>query len=247
MKISWLAILLTLLLQCSFANEQLYAWAHEQYKANDTYIIESTSTGNIDARDYLAIIAKKPDEMLFVVYDNTTNNKPTNVAMAHLPESPPWAYNVEIKKNSIFLTSGYCHHGCYDYRYQFKRIDNVFRLIGAESQFETVSIYFDEKNVKASCGVQPDEDIPDSCGVDGVSSGNSYNLLNSTSICWLDKTGKTRANHTFRPRGVQHKVISEMTDLPLMDGFNPENTNLPKTCYFDYNKKWHLSEVSPNE
>jgi hypothetical protein len=246
MKIALSVILISLISHSASANEQFYKWAFGQYKAKDTDIIEKSIVGKIDNQTYLVLIAKMPNDnqMKFVVYDESTINKPINIAIGELSESPPWSYNVEIKKNSIFLTSGYCHHGCHEYRYQFKKINNTFRLVGADSQFDTIAVYFDGANAMAACNKMNDEGGRNMCAEAEVSSGNSYNLLNSTSICWFDNTSK---NKLFSPRGSQQKIISQKANLPLMDGFNPENTTLPKTCYFDYNKKWHVIEASPNK
>lgn len=246
MKITLSVILISLISHSASANEKLYKWAFEQYKAKDTDAIEKSIVGKIDDQTYLVLIATKPNDnqMIFVVYDESTINEPINIAIGELSESPPWSYDVEIKKNSIYLTSGYCHHGCYEYRYQFKKINNIFRLVGADSQFDTVAVYFDSKNAMAACDKKKDEYSRNKCAEAEVSSGNSYNLLNATSICWFDNTSK---NKVFSPSGSQHKIISQKTELPLMDGFDPENTNLPNTCYFDYNKKWHVEGASPNK
>ena len=249
MKYFLSSILLLTMSTSSFASENLSHWAYERYKEKDIEIISDQTIGQIDGNTYLALIVKKSEagEMLLVVYDESISGKPSNIAIGELSTSPPFLYEVEIRKNSIFLNSSYCHNGCYDDRYQFKIIDGKFRLIGYESQVETASINFDTKKVLASCGVKPGDDIPDDCGTNVVSAGNSYNLLNSTSICWFDNSGNIPTNHKFSPRGAQHKVILKIIALPLMDGFNPEKTTLPQTCYFDYNKKLHLSETSPNK
>ena len=59
--------------------------------------------------------------------------KLVGVALARLADVGDQEYPIaEIKNNSIFLMTTYCHHGCYYKRYQFKKISRRFKLVGVE-------------------------------------------------------------------------------------------------------------------
>ena len=57
MKIILSVILISLISHSASANEKLYKWAFEQYKAKDTEAIEKSIVGKIDDQTYLVLIA----------------------------------------------------------------------------------------------------------------------------------------------------------------------------------------------
>lgn len=233
-------ITLTLLSGSTYADEKTYKWVLKQYEAQDGSIIDSQTVGLINNAPYLAIIAKQDADSAetawFLAVFKQSQTKYEGIALAHLPNIGLSPYSVEIKKNSLFLTSGNCHHGCYDDRYQFKNIEQQLKLVGVESQGQTWCSYYDEKNAPTDCNYS-------------VRSGNSYNLLSSTTICWseIEPEGKPPSNpqKQYQPRGVQHKMTFTKIDLPLLDGFNLDKFSLPKSCYFDSNKRVHVYEPNP--
>ena len=166
------------------------------------------------------------------------------VALARLADVGNQEYPIaEIKNNSIFLMTTYCHHGCYYKQYQFKKISRRFKLVGVELLGTTLFYNFAGiDNYLALCERKVNCDF-------GVAYGNSYNYLTSTSICWLDitpvemtesETKPDRVNQ-YQPRGVQHKMLFKKTPLKPLDGFDTNTYSPPKSCDFDYRKKLHLS------
>lgn len=220
---------LCLLPAVSFARDDPYAWALKQYKAKEDSVKKSVE-GEVDGERFLAVIVSREFDALLAVYKREAMRY-VGVGQMNLPESPTSLSEVEIKGNSIFVEVSFAHHGSSDTRYQFKKVDGRFRLIGVESENGTWRTYYDEKNAPSDCQSE-------------VNSGNSYNLLSLNSICWVEivpesKIGSKRSKK-YQPRGVQHKMAFSKVELPLLDGFNPEEYSPPESCYFDYKKRLHL-------
>lgn len=217
----------------AYADEKYFDWVLERFEAKDEAAIASYSVGQMNGEQHLAIIARREDPQL-VVFKGSPSGY-TGVAQTF---SLPLDSSLKIRKNSIFLETSFCHHGCTSERYQFKYVDGVLRLIGVESQRDTNGCYYDEKNMSSNCEKHE------------VRSGNSYNLVALSSICWLettyvdDEAGTNRTPHKvpelFQPGGVKHKMALQRIDLPRLEGFDLYNRfSLPKSCYFDYSRKLH--------
>ena len=240
MKFLLSIITFALLSGCTYADEKTYKWVLKQYETQDRSIIDSQTVGLMDSSPYLAIIAKQDTDSAettwFLAVFKQSQTKYEGIALAHLPNIGLSPYSVEIANNSLFLTSGNCHHGCYDDRYQFKNVEQQLKLVGVESQGETWCSYYDEKNAPADCNYS-------------VRFGNSYNLLSSTTICWSERGAEggapSRLPKQYQPRGVQHKTTFPKTDLPLLDGFNLDKFSLPKSCYFDSKKRVQVYAPNP--
>ena len=232
MKILLWIVWLSVLSVDAHADDKTYNWVLEQYEAKNGSEIEYSSSGQIDGKQHLAIISGHNDPILTVF-----KRGPTQYIGIAQTVSLPFGATVEIRKNSIFLETRNCHHGCNTERLQFKYVGQLFRLVGVESQGETNSCYYRDR-------IAYEHALPD-CEKHELMYGNSYNLLTSTTICWLtdvDVDAHTKlASHevpkSYIPRGVQHKMALRQIDLPLLDGIFIYKLALPKSCYFDYNRK----------
>ena len=217
----------------SFASEKSAGVTPKRFEAKDDSTL-SSQEGEIDGEHFLVTISQREGRSALAVFRRDAGRYVV-VGKMNLPLSPPSLVTARISKNSIFLETNFCHHGCSDTRYQFKKIENIFRLIGIESQNETWCSYYDTH-------------APSDCDY-SVRSGNSYNLLSSTSMCWAEviAEGKDseKTQRQYQPRGVQQKMTFEVIELPLLDGFNLNDFVLPKSCYFDSNKKYHVYDPQP--
>lgn len=227
------AVCFCLLPAISSAGSDSYEWVLKQYVAKDDSVQNSVE-GQMDGEHFLAVIAKGETGLLLAVFRRDSMQY-VGVGQIDLPDSPPSLTTVAIAKNSIFVETSFCHHGCTDTRYQFKKVDSLPRLVGIESQNETWCSYYDEKNAPPDCN-------------NSVRSGNSYNFLSSTTICWseIEPEGKAPSKRPkqYQPRGVQHGMTFSKVELPLLDGFNLDKFSLPQSCYFDYKKTVHV--YAPN-
>lgn len=242
-----LLFIIALLPDSTYANDDIYKWILKQYETNNTTVIDSRSIGLINGEEYHIVVARdvnSPDggtseQEQYLGLFKKSQEKFELVSLAHLPyvgdqEQPM----TEIKNNSIFLTTTNCHHGCNNQRYQFNYIHGQFKLTGFEHQFDTTfAEYSGIDNYLAYCADRTD------CG--SISTGNSYNFISSTSICWLeispeDKVKPKRKN-PYQPRGVQHLMSFKNAPLQLLDNFDTRKFSAPKSCYFDYKKKLHAS------
>lgn len=218
----------------SSAGSDSYESLLKQYEAKDEVVI-SSEEGQMDGEHFLAVIAKQEMGLLLVLF-RRDSMRHIGVGKIKLRDSPPSLSTVAIAKNSIFVETSSCHHGCTDTRYQFKNVGSLIKLVGIESQNETWCSYYDEKNAPPDCN-------------NSVRSGNSHNLLSSTTICWseIEPKDKSPSNlpKQYQPRGAQHKMTFSKVDLPLLDGFNLDKFPLPKSCYFDYKKRVHVYELNP--
>lgn len=223
-----------------------YDWILKENKKIDQDVIYTT--GYIDSKKYIARItnaANKKDEYVGVILISLLNNNEQKlIAAIDLQGDNPLAYGVKIKNNSIYLITSTAHHGVYFTKYQFKRYNDSFRLIGIESQSMTLSDY----SVDASELAEPSYKQLE------MWAGSSTNLLSSETECWLQRIDSDNlqkaedANKRFRlelpsTKGVRKKVKFTSTKnlkLPL-NNFNFFNNDLDGfvTCYFDYNMKFH--------
>ncbi len=231
----------------TYADDKIYEWILKQYEANNTTIIDNQSVGLINGEEYHIVVARDVNERngntseqeQYLGLFKKSQGKLEPVSLAHLAYVGDQEYPMtEIKNNSIFLTTTNCHHGCYNQRYQFNHIDVQFKLTGFEYLFDTTfAEYSGIDNYLAYCADRTD------CG--SVATGNSYNFISSTSICWLevlpeDKAPPKRKN-PYQPRGIQHEVTFESAPLQSLDSFDTKKYSTPKSCYFDYKKILHTS------
>ena len=243
-----LLLVIALLPGSAYADDKIYEWLLKQYEGKNVTVIDSQSVGLIDGEEHLALVARDIDEKRdadtsgkkqYLGLFKQSQGKLVGIALARLADVGGQEYpRAEIRNNSIFLTTTYCHHGCYYHRYQFNNIGGQLKLAGFESLFDTTfAEYAGIENYLVYCANRSD------CG--SVASGNSYNYLSSTSICWLeivpDERPDSKRPYPFQPRGVQHKMPFKKASLQLLDGFDTEKYFPPKSCYFDYKKKLHAS------
>lgn len=228
------------------ADDKIFKWILRQYEAKNPTVIDSQVGGQINGEEFIAIVARDVDPEMdvdtsgkeqYLGLFKQSQDKLVGVALARLAHVGDQNHpRVEIGNNSIFLSTSHCHHGCGDTRYQFKNVGQQLKLVGIESQGETWCSYHDDKNAPADCNYS-------------VRSGNSYNLLSSTTICWseIEPEGQLPSNppKQYQPRGVQHKMTFSKMVLPLLDGFNLDKFLLPKSCYLDSNKRVHVYEPNP--
>lgn len=235
--------LFSIFLNDSYANDQRYEWILEQYENKETSeydAIHDHGIGQIDGEQYLAIIANrtspKKEEFRPVILIFKRNLKDNiTIAQVDLQYDNVLAYSVEIKNNSIYLMHTNAHHGIFDERYQFKKVEQSFRMVGADVQSSQLGCY-------------ADGEFSPGCDTRDVWSGNSYNFLTSTTICWqemipLDNQQRSdeardRYKKWHQPkRGVKHQMKFPPINLPLLDGFDFFQPFLPKSCGFDYQNR----------
>lgn len=196
---------------------------------NDSVL--SSEEGEIDGEKHLIVVTQR-ETGPYVYLFKRESELYKGIGRTKIPT----LQKVSIKNNSLFLELSFCHHGCSDTRYQFKRVAGNLRLVGVDLQNETWCSYYDGKNALPDCNYS-------------VRSGNSYNLLASESVCWAEELqeGKELKINTkpYQPRGLQHRITFSKVDLPLFDGFVENNSLLPKSCYFDSKKKIHIYEPKP--
>ncbi len=242
-------LFIALLSSRAYADDKIYEWILKQYEAKNETVIDKEVDSLIDGESHLVIVARDVDvereadtsaDKQYLGVFKKIQGKLVGVALARLADVGDQEYPIaEIKNNSIFLMTTYCHHGCYYKRYQFKKISRRLKLVGVELLGTTLFYNFagvDNCERNANCDF-------------GVAYGNSYNYLTSTSICWLDITplemtkneAKPDRINQYQPRGVQHKMLFNKTPLKLLDGFDTNTYSPPKSCNFDYRKKLHLS------
>lgn len=240
---------IALLSGSAYADNKIYEWVLKQYEAKNVTVIDSQVVGLIDGEVHLAVVARDVDaerdidtsgkEQYLGVFKQS-QGKSIGIALVRLESvGSGYGYGVEIKNGSIFLTSTYCHHGYHINRYQFKNIGKQLKLVGVESLFGTTfAEYAGLENYLAYCADRSD------CG--SIESGNSYNFISSTSICWLEIFSENKLppkrQNPYQPRGVQQKMSfkKKVLQLQLLDGFYIEKFSFPKSCYFDYKKRLHV-------
>lgn len=209
----------------AYAKDTSYEWVLEKYDSKEESVIVSSAVGQIDGKQFLAVITRQDLGALLTVFRRDSARYVGIAQTKYMNGFPSHISTVAVANNSLFLKTGDCHHGCYHDRYQFKNIDQLFRLVGVEFQKNTLSCYYYGTNA------------PPQCEKYDVRSGNSYNLLASTSICWLETIQSTRkVPKSYQPRGEQRKMILPQITLPSLDGLDLDNLSLPK-CDIDFKKR----------
>jgi hypothetical protein len=246
MKHISLILLLASLSSVSYASDSAYDWVLKQYDLNNTSQISAHTEGRIYAIRYIAIIANRtsptqdydPSILIF----EKTNDAISLIAKISLQGDNAGGYDVAIKNDSIYLVSSVAHHGVFYARYQFMKVGNRFRMIGAENQSQTSGCY---------TGVESDN-----CGKYDFWSGTSYNLLTSSSICWQKKlnssdekelVGASRRMEMFLPpkSGVSHRMKFLPVDPQFLNNFDFFTFSLPSACFFDVKNRLQLPPVRP--
>lgn len=223
------------------AHDKTYEWFLSHAAA--------TLTGTVNEKSIILIIARDTslDEHQYFGVFEIEHNRNVRIALARLEmhDSNSDGYSLEIKNNSIYLTTNYIHHGVYNHRYQFKDVSGKLKLVGYEAlsgelfhAFAGVDNYMKLCSKNAKCP-------------EYVYSGTSYNYLSSTSICWAEFISEgsiypePRGSNRYQPRGIQHKMSFAKSELQLLDGFDEDKFVLPKSCYFDFKKKLHVEATMP--
>jgi hypothetical protein len=235
MKNFLLLFLIALLPAVVQAEDTSWDWLVAQYKSGDFEGIDEHAEGRIDGEDYLAMITwqTSPEPSLLLFRKNADRFK--LIAKAQTINHA----KVSIKNNSLFLEEWTGHHGWHGVRYQFKRIDGEFTMIGAEHR----SSYF------ISCDAGDDSPT---CYKHGAFEGKSYNFLTSEALCWGEnirfddekrwKEASRRFDAWLQPKGgSRHKMSFRKIGLILLDGSDFDVSDLPETCYFDHQGKLHKS------
>jgi hypothetical protein len=245
MKKLFLLFLLAISLNAFGAEESVsYDWLMEQYRNDERYfgMLEPVE-GRIDDEEYVAIGTQKASPTdnsgtAILIFRKATGQfdviTKVDISSWSMPE-----IDITIKNNSLFIEGLVAHHGLHGKRYQFKRINGKFRLIGMKWQHL----------VSLACH---DDDESPPCGWEGFS-GNSYNFLTSSALCWQDifnpdnkqrfKEAIRRFHEWLQPKGgVRHQMTFRPIDLPLMDGFAESEFSSPESCYFDGKNKLHISK-----
>lgn len=231
MSASQLALLIGLLPAVAYAGHKSYEWVLEKYQSKEESAIVSSGAGSIDGDRVLAVITRDDAGELLTVFRQEATRYVGIAQTKYMDGFPSYVSTVAVTDNSLFLGAGNCHHGCYDRRYQFKNLGGQFKLVGFEWQGDTWCSYFDEKNAPPDCN-------------NSVRSGNSYNLLSSQTICWLEIQPESSVPRKppkhFQPRGVRHEMRFSTIALPQLDGFDLDKFSSPQSCYFDYKRKVHV-------
>jgi hypothetical protein len=233
MKVCLWIVLIFMLPVSSFAGDDSSGVISARFDdKNDSMV--GAKEGEIDGERFHITISQRDGWSMLAVFRRDAGRY-VSVGKMKLPPSPPSLVTVTISKNSIFVEASFCHHGCTDTRYQFKKVESLFRLIGIESQNETWCSYYDT-NAPSDCNYS-------------VRSGDSFNLLSSTAVCWAEDVaegrGPEKTQKQYQPRGVQHRMTFSRVDPPLLDGFSPDDLILPKSCYFDSNGRYHVYDPRP--
>lgn len=208
-----------------YANDSSYERVLEKYDQNEKAAVVSSAIGQIDGNQFLAVITRHDSGELLTVFRQDSTHYVGVAQTKYMNGFPSYASTVTVADNSLVLESGYCHHGCYDHRYRFKNIDQAFRLVGVDSQHETLSCYY-------YTHPQCEEYI--------ARSGNSYNLLASTTICWLETIPLSmKEPKSYQPRGKQRKMALQRIKLLSLEEFDLDNVSLPESCEIDFKKIFH--------
>lgn len=239
-------LLLACLSDAWCASDTPYDWVLQQYSNKDPSEIAAQTEGRIDGAQYVAIIARRTsptssDGPVILIFRGPLD-RPAVVATIDLQGDYAGGYSVAMKNDSIYLEHWVGHHGWHGGRYQFKQVDNAFRLIGAEYQAQQLGCYAGDESPK--------------CSTREVWSGASYNFLTSSAICWqqtislrnersISEAGR-RSERWLQPKGgVRHQMPFRPINRPSLDGFNFLAFSLPNACYFDHKNKLQLEHREP--
>ena len=230
LKILFLA--LSCLINFAYAESPEYRLIIEYYGLNQDDIL-GYSAGIIDGEYYLALNANKlfpKEESTPNVYLLTINKgEPRLVVKMDLQLNDSFGYSLNIMNNSLYVRQSVAHHGWHDERFQFKRVNQEFRLVGIEQQSIALGCYAGDESSS-------------SCDKYEVWSGNSYNLLTSNTICWKEnlpnqqksKAASDRYKKWLQPKkGMRYQMKFSQVNLPLLDGFDFFEFSSPQSCYFD--------------
>ena len=215
-----------------YAESQEYQSTIEQYGLHKDSVL-GYSEGSIDGQYYLALVYLKEVNNSEIYLLTINSDKSNSAVKLSLQLDSPTGYSVNIKNNSFYIQSSVAHHGWYDRRFQFKKVSQEFRLVGIEDQSMVLGCY-------------AGDELSSSCESYEVWSSNSYNLLTSKAICWKKtltndkniKAASDRYEKWLQPKsGVRHQIEFSKMNLPMLDGFNFFEFDLPKSCYFDGKNK----------
>lgn len=242
-------LFLSLLAACCssglLASEKSYDLLLERYFSKDFSEIAAHANGFIDGVEHIALIvtAASPtyDGPVILLY-RKMGNRAALVTKIDLQGDHVAGYDLSIKNNSLYLEHVVGHHGWHGSRYQFKQVENKFRMIGVESRSEALGCYAGDDSPK--------------CDEYEAFSGTSYNLLTSTAICWRAafslrnerklKKEASRKEYWQHPKEAAHHQMSfQPVKLPFLDSFNFFDVSLPNACYFDHKNKLRFERPSP--
>jgi hypothetical protein len=156
-------------------------------------------------------------------------------------------YSASIRSNSIFIRYDTVHHGLYFTQYQFRKINDVFYLVGMEWQSIAPSVYGTS---------QEERDDPNYQEVE-MWAGTSVNFLTSKAECWQQnfnlENGENSPewkewesacsefdNGRRATKGVKRQIGFPKRKLVSLDEFSFYGESYtPFTCYFDHKYKFH--------
>lgn len=242
-------LLLAVLLHTTPTYSQENNWLISQFEQKSAEHIDSSATGIIDGQEYLTIVANRPsadiDYNPVIIVAKKTGSEYKILTTIDLELDNPSGYQIEIKNNSIFIKNSLAHHGVHNYRYQFKKVNSDFVLIGIETQSIELGCYSGDDSPR--------------CDTYEAWSGVSYNFLTTTALCWkknLRNNAHNKKNNKsdmdgamFRferlqqPNGaVRHQVKLPNRKHVTLVGFNFYHFKLPDACYFDAKNKLHITK-----
>ena len=216
----------------AYAESTEYRYIIEYYGLKKDNVL-GASEGTIDGQYYLALSANKlfPEEEsnqnLYIV--TLIKNQPHLVMKIDLQLNDSFGFSLKINNNSIYIQRSVAHHGWYDERFQFKKINQEFKLVGIEQQSLRLGCY-------------AGDDTSPECEKYEMWYGNSYNLMTYDTICWSKKLFTTQESNEVHSRyekwlqpksGMRHHMKFSKMTLPLLYNFNFYEFEAPKSCYFD--------------
>jgi hypothetical protein len=236
-------LLLLFLLACALPAFPADGVPHDeiikQYRNGNFEDIPEHAEGQIDGEDYVVMLVTQtypPQTLLF----KKTADQFEAIAEFDSDFGAGMHYRFEIRDDSLFLYFEYGHHGVHGTRYQFRRIQQAFRMVGAEHMYTGVT-YCPSKELLT-------------CNWRDEFSGTRYDFLTSSALCWKksfsldhDKNEKQyeetsrRTEAWLLPKGgLKHKMTFRRMTLPLLDGFDHYEFSLPQACYFDHKGRLHI-------
>jgi hypothetical protein len=237
-------LLLASLSRVAYASDNTYSWVLKQYASKNISDISAHTDGQIRGVRYIAIIANRTspaqdvDPTAKILIFRKDKEALSIIAAIDLQDDNINGYSVTIKNDSFYLEQWFLHNGSSGMRYQFKKINNIFKMIGFDAQSQTLGCYV---------GLESDN-----CDEYEFISGNSYNFLTSSSICWQMKSHNKReleeASQSLqkfvRPKQiVSHQMKFKPVSLPLLNGFKFSNFVLPSACFYDVKNRLEIEQV----
>ena len=238
MKIS-LSTLIVLTIFIQFAHAEQAIINFPPYNIGSTEILLK-SEGEIDGDKYIiAMLTNNEINTPPRIHVLKISGKPIRlIAEVNVIENAS-SYQFRIKNNSIYIKINTAHHGVYFSQYQFKKMSDVFYLIGVEEQsIIPASFTLNSDNYEHSLEIWE---------------GLSVNFLLSKAECWLEtfdlgKGEKGREWMQWRAalskldkgqrstNSISRSISFKRENLVPLDGFDILNINYPFTCDFDHNK-----------